>query len=52
VVNSISGASTPNWALKEMIGGATGTEVHHLDHVKGAFVTLGERANIINTIRN
>jgi hypothetical protein len=48
----ISGASTPNWALKEMIGGATGTEVHHLDQVKGAFVTLGERANIITTYRN
>lgn len=48
---TISGASSPNWALKEMLGGATGTEVHHLDHVKNAFVTLGERADIIQTFR-
>jgi hypothetical protein len=40
----ISGASTPNWAIKEMLGGANGTEVHHLDHVRNAFTTLIERA--------
>lgn len=49
---TMSGASTPNWALKEMIAGVPGTEVHHLDHVRDAFVTLGERANLITTYRN
>lgn len=49
---TMSSASTPNWSLKEMMGGGEGSKVHHLDHVRDAFVTLGERSNIITTFKN
>lgn len=45
----MSSLSTPYDSLKEM---AAGGQVHHLDHVRGAFVTLGERAHLINKFGN
>ena len=43
----VGSLSSPNWALKEMMTGLPGTQVHHLDHVRDAFNLLLERANPI-----
>ncbi len=43
----VGSITSPNWALKEMMTGLPGTQVHHLNHVRDAFNILIERANPI-----